>query len=181
MATKPTPGASDGTYGTELNAFLAVSLDVNGKIATEALQTDATAPSADAAVVNKKYVDDQLAAVVGTESDSHSTPTTTGYQFFDVNGSVVKVYTKYFTGTNTENDSSFSIVHGLDARNDILSVTAFIEHDTDADGFFGQATSAANRGFEINWDGTNITLQGIGSDLFSAGGNEYRIKVDYIP
>lgn len=58
MAVRPTPGASDGTYGTELNAHLAVSLDVNGKIATEALQTDATAPSADAAVANKKYVDD---------------------------------------------------------------------------------------------------------------------------
>ena len=58
MALKPTPGASDGTYGTEMNAFLDVSLDVNGKIATEALQTDATAPVADAAIVNKKYVDD---------------------------------------------------------------------------------------------------------------------------
>lgn len=59
MATKPTPGGSDGTYGTELNAFLDVSLDVNGFIATEALQTDATAPVDDKAVANKKYVDDE--------------------------------------------------------------------------------------------------------------------------
>ena len=49
MATKPTPGASAGVWGTEMNTFLDVSLDVNGKIATEALQTDGTAPVADAA------------------------------------------------------------------------------------------------------------------------------------
>ena len=63
MATKPTPGASDGVWGTEMNAFLDVSLDVNGFIKTEALQTDATAPSADAAVANKKYVDDNTTMV----------------------------------------------------------------------------------------------------------------------
>ena len=64
MATKPTPGGSDGTYGTELNEFLDVSLASDGKVKTEALQTDATAPVADAAVANKKYVDDQIAASV---------------------------------------------------------------------------------------------------------------------
>ncbi len=75
MATKPTTGASDGTWGTEMNAFLDVSLDVNGKIATEALQTDSTAPSADAALANKKYVDDKVP--VGdspTVNDSQSNP-----------------------------------------------------------------------------------------------------------
>ncbi len=60
MATKPTPGGSDGTYGTELNAFLDVSLAADGKVKTEALQTDSTAPSADAALTNKKYIDDQI-------------------------------------------------------------------------------------------------------------------------
>lgn len=63
MAAKPTPGGSDGTYGTELNEFLDVSLASDGKVKTEALQTDSTAPVADAAVANKKYVDDQDAAL----------------------------------------------------------------------------------------------------------------------
>ena len=30
MATKPTPGGSDGTYGTELNAFLDISHNADG-------------------------------------------------------------------------------------------------------------------------------------------------------
>ena len=62
MATKPVVGASAGTWGTELNAYLNVSLDTNGKIKNEALQTASTAPVADAALVNKKYVDDQITA-----------------------------------------------------------------------------------------------------------------------
>ena len=64
MATKPTPGGAAGTYGTELNAFLDVSIAADGKVKTEALQTDATAPSANAALANKKYIDDQIAAAV---------------------------------------------------------------------------------------------------------------------
>jgi hypothetical protein len=64
MATKPTPGASDGTYGTEMNAFLDISLDVNGFVINEALQTTSAAPVADAALANKKYVDDRVIADV---------------------------------------------------------------------------------------------------------------------
>ena len=68
MATKPTPGGSDGTYGTELNAFLDVSLASDGKVINEALQTASTAPVADAALANKKYVDDQVDAEVTARS-----------------------------------------------------------------------------------------------------------------
>jgi hypothetical protein len=64
MSVLPTPGASDGTYGTELNAFLEVSLDgTTGKVLNEALQVNSTAPVADAALVNKKYVDDNTTMV----------------------------------------------------------------------------------------------------------------------
>ena len=59
MAAKPTPGGSDGTYGTELNEFLDVSLADDGKVKDGAVFSTSAAPSVDAGVANKKYVDDQ--------------------------------------------------------------------------------------------------------------------------
>lgn len=57
MATKPTPGGSDGTYGTELNAFLDESLASDGKIKDGAVFTTSAAPTVDAGVSNKLYAD----------------------------------------------------------------------------------------------------------------------------
>ncbi len=75
MATKPTPGGSDGTYGTELNAFLDVSLASDGKIADGAVFSTSAAPSVDAGVANKKYVDDNISpgdVPVSVDSDSQT-------------------------------------------------------------------------------------------------------------
>lgn len=66
MAGLPTVGGSSGTWGTELNAFLDVSLAADGKVINEALQTLSTAPIADAALANKKYVDDQITTSAAT-------------------------------------------------------------------------------------------------------------------
>ena len=40
MAAKPTPGASDGTYGTELNEFLDVGHDADGTHTKSQMLTD---------------------------------------------------------------------------------------------------------------------------------------------
>ena len=40
MATKPTPGGSDGTYGTEMNAFLDVGHDSDGTHKKSQMLTD---------------------------------------------------------------------------------------------------------------------------------------------
>ena len=63
MATKPTPGGSDGTYGTEMNAFLDVSLASDGKVKDGAVFSTSAAPTVDAGVTNKKHVDDNTTMV----------------------------------------------------------------------------------------------------------------------
>ena len=81
MATRPTVGGSANTWGTELNAHLAISLAADGKINDGAAQSTSAAPTADAEVANKKYVDDQ--------ADAHITEAGTwqhdGTQVYDAN------------------------------------------------------------------------------------------------
>ena len=62
MATKPSPGGSDGTWDAELNAFLDVSLASDGKVLDGAVFSTSAAPTVDAGVANKKYVDDEITA-----------------------------------------------------------------------------------------------------------------------
>ena len=79
MATRPTPGGSDGTWGTEYNAHLAVSLAADGKIKDGAVFSSSTAPTVDAGVANKKYVDDTTNALVlpsGLSGNNDSAGTT---------------------------------------------------------------------------------------------------------
>ena len=57
MAEKPTPGGSDGTYGTELNAFLDESLASDGKVKDGAVFSTSAAPTVDAGVANKLFVE----------------------------------------------------------------------------------------------------------------------------
>lgn len=61
MATRPTPGGSDGTWGTELNAHLAVSLATDGKVKDGAVLEAATeSGDGDRTIADKGYVDENI-------------------------------------------------------------------------------------------------------------------------
>ncbi len=96
MATKPTPGGSDGTYGTELNAFLDISLASDGKVADGAVFSTSAAPTVDAGVTNKKHVDDQVATAkliiangaTGTEVFNSTLTAANTFQDLDIGSTV---------------------------------------------------------------------------------------------
>ena len=70
--TLPTVGSSYNTYGTELNAHINVSHDSDGKIKDGAEQTTSAAPTTDVMIANKKYVDDQIAAIQDADGDDYT-------------------------------------------------------------------------------------------------------------
>ena len=92
--TLPTVGSSYNTYGTELNAHINVSHDSDGKIKNGAEQTTSAAPTTDAMIANKKYVDDQDTAdhPAYTGGESHT----------DGSGLIIKMgYVAFSTNTAT--------------------------------------------------------------------------------
>lgn len=160
MAAKPTPGGSDGTYGTELNEFLDVSLAADGKIKDGAVQTTSASPTTNAMLANKKYVDDLTKRAI--------------------NGTPTFVSIKYLQGTMGSGD--LTVAHEIAGnQNLILNVTASIEADQDSSGFFGSAKGDGgdtNFTFGIRWDNTNVYLEDVGSNLVG-GTNEYVIKIEF--
>ena len=93
MATRPTVGGSDGTWGTELNTHLDVSLDADGRVDDGAKQTTTAAPTSDAELANKKYVDDQIDAITD--------PTYSGGESHTLIGGLIIKMGKIATGATT--------------------------------------------------------------------------------
>ncbi len=143
-------------------------------LADGSLTKTSAAPTTDAMIVNKKFIDDQI----GNESDGHSIPTTTGYQFFDVNGVSTKVYTKYLTG-NTAGGGSQNIPHGLTDGDDILSVTFAVRTSGSYKVLDNNSDAETSSSFRILWDDTNVQFNNRGTAM--DGVHAYRIKIDYIP
>ena len=107
MATRPTPGGSDGTWGTELNAHLAVSLATDGKVLDGAVFSTSAAPTVDAGVVNKNYVDNLAISVVKAWVQFDGDDATIQGTGFNVSGVVrnsIGNYTITFTDALANND-----------------------------------------------------------------------------
>jgi hypothetical protein len=74
MAVYPTQGENEGTWGADCSAYHAVSTDLaTGKIKDGAVMQTSAAPTVDAGVANKKYVDDSFVSLSAyTTQDSES-------------------------------------------------------------------------------------------------------------
>lgn len=125
MATRPTVGGSDGSWGTELNAHLDVSLDDDGKVDDGATQTTSAAPTADAELANRKFVTDQDAAdhPAYTGGESHT----------DGSGLITKmgrIDTQNTTGTLTFGTAFPSGLKSIQLTNQDTTATLISAHVT---------------------------------------------------
>ena len=142
MATKPTPGGSDGTYGTELNAFLDISLAADGKVKDGAVFSTSAAPSVDAGVANKKYVDDQDATnfspnpAVGNDESNGIITFDSGLQMIwgkAAQGSPLTFHTAFTTKCfqvhlTYEHTATTNVIHPPVVETGTISKTGFTYH-----------------------------------------------------
>lgn len=129
-------------------------------VADASVTKTTAAPTANAQLTNKKYVDDQDKVLV--------------------NGSPVIVATKYLTGT-LDNDTTTSVTHGIADFDDILHVSAACMGDSGSyrvgDFNLGSSTPT-DENFRLSYTSTSIAFNNVGNEI---QGNVYRIKIDYLP
>lgn len=94
----------------------------------------------------------------------------------NINGSKIKVYTKYFTGT-LDGDSQTDILHGVSDEDNILAVTCMCKNSSGSyeiyDFYTGANTAYA---FQLYVMTSAISVWGVGAQL---QGQNYRIKLEY--
>lgn len=132
MAGAPTTGSEN--WDATLNAWVGTSIDAtNGKIKNEALQVASTAPVADAAVANKKYVDDQIVS---------ASPTAKAWCQVDLNGTL---QAGSYNVTSVVRDSAgvYTVTWGTDFADTKYApqVTPFIANTNTV--LFGRAANLA--------------------------------------
>lgn len=154
------------------NTLVAGTLTVTGvaTLGDSSQMATSTAPTSDADLANKKYVDDGANKVTDGS-------VVTGYRYVSVNdGAVQQVFTKYFTGS-LDADSTTTVAHGVTYTN-ILFVSVLVENSSSsifrASGY-GEGTQSILR-FDIQIDSTNISFTSVGDTPQS---DRYRIKMDY--
>ena len=183
---------------TEIIAVLLASaqvfestLGVTGNFAVGANKVVVTAASGNTAIAGTLDVagvatlGDGSVATTQSAADNSTKISTTAYvntnvgdsyRLTNVNGTSVKVYTKYFTGT-TDADSETVVAHGVTAAK-ILLVSVIIYDSGNSKYSVAEYRSSSNtdQTFTIRYDATNIVLTSLGSTV---QGQAYRIRIDY--
>lgn len=101
-----------------------------------------------------------------------------GYSNCDLDGTMTKVYTKYFSGS-LDADSETVVAHGIADVDKILHVSAVV-YSTGTSQYQAaelHGAASATYAYQLNFDATNVKFQVVGSTLQS---QKYRIKIDYI-
>jgi hypothetical protein len=123
----------------------------------------------------------EVVGVAGNEDDTQSTPITTGYQIYDINGTPTKVFTKYLTST-LDGNSPDNIVHGIDDHTKIINMSLMLNSGSGgtADEVFSAdyRSSSTTSNFRWSFDSTNIVIA-YGGD-FTSSSTVYLIKIEYI-
>jgi len=152
--------------GATGNTLVAGTLDAIGvaTLGDASLLKTSAAPTTNAMIANKKYVDDH----VGHDGD--------GYVLRDIDGTPTKVYTKYLTGS-LDGDDTTLVEHGCSVTK-ILSLTAAVwdDNQTVYRVLATQAVASANHSYTLVYGSTYVQFRTVGAYLQS---NAYRIKIDY--
>ena len=165
-----------GTITASGAITVGTTLDVTGNIDPTTYETtnggfldeDAMGSDANDKVASQQSIKAYIATLVGSS-----------YRLISVNGTPVKVYTKYFTGTLDADDAT-QFAHGVaSGKTKIYSVTFVAEDGTD--GFWQTAdmrdVEQGGRKASVRYDDSNIYFINVGSEL---RGHGYKVKIDYI-
>ncbi len=172
-------GAADDQKG-QMRIVLNDGDDSNApsKVAVVFMSTGKIDASESLAILDEDDMASDDAQVLATQQSIKAFVVANGHPIID-DGSpaATAVTTKYLTGT-TDADSETSVAHGITGIDNILSVTAAIFSSSlskyiAADVAVGPG---ANNIWTTLYDGTNVILTSVGTDLQS---QKYRIRIDY--
>jgi len=146
--------------------------------------TGSGAPASTPGAIGDVYIDttnDLEYRAYGTSSSGDWEPQSGNdsegaYNFASINGTLTKVYTKYFTGT-TDNDNLTEVAHGIADFNKILSCSSVVAANANTYLINGEYTAlGATFDFGIRINATNINIQDVGTEMRN---ENYRLKIDY--
>lgn len=109
------------------------------------------------------------------ELDKYDESNTRGYRYMNAVGAKRRVFSKVFTGT-LDNDDSTSITHGIADHDKVLSVIAMAKRSGNYDTMDFKGVASATNAYKAQITSTEVTINEVGS---AHQGENYRVVVEY--